>query len=647
MSFQAGVFHFDSHPVDNREVDTILNSVSTSHGSKPARWAQDGLFMAYADPFSETPTQLHVTPTGAITFDGRLDNRDDLRLLRDPFIRRKPPVRGDSSDAELALAAYERAGGDGFVSLIGDWSLALFDRRRRQLVLASDFAGVRPLYYSISGSQIRWSTRLRPLACLAATDDLDDEYVAGLLMFGGCPNRTPYKGVFSVPPGHYLTASAGRVDVRPFWKLPVHESVTYQHQMDYEQHLRELFRDAVRCRLRSNAAVLCELSGGFDSSSIACMGNWVAQNGDVKAPALITLSYDHENSVDRRFQEILESFCGFEKIHLSTAEFPFLDEHHTGDALPVFWEQLQLATARVAAERGAGTLVTGSLGDLVMGNWHDDSAQVLRLFRTGHWRAGLRESLSWSLALGIPIAWVLGRAMMSTLPPSPANSTATASTDGAELGRSHDDSIAPAFRRRMQKVAKERFSSPAWADAPPERRKHFRGLSEMLELRRLQPPEALEHLFYTHPYSHRPLVHFMLSIPAHIVCGPGEPRRLMRRAFQTLWPPELRQRRSKDSFGGVFLDSLRPLAAALLKNGRPIELVERGYVDRASLADRLVRVTNSLECNEPQLRQIILLEFWLRGRRMRSKPELHCQLDRARSTDLIKRGESSRQSAAS
>jgi hypothetical protein len=252
-----------------------------------------------------------------------------------------------------------------------------------------------------------------------------------------------------------------------------------------------------------------------------------------------------------------------------------------------------------------------------MGNWFDDSAQVLPLFRTGHCLAALRESLAWSQALGIPIIWVLWRAGMSVLPPALARSMWESSSDGPDTSSSHDDSIAPAFRARMGLTGLDRFSSRTWADAPPERRKHFRGLSQMLELRHLQPPEPLQHLSYTHPYSHRPLVQFMLSVPPDIACRPGEPRRLMRRAFQGIWPPELRRRRSKDSFGGVFLDSLRPLAVALLTKRQPFEVVERGYVDPVSFRERLERVAHSLDCNEPQLRQIILLEFWLRGHRMR------------------------------
>lgn len=596
MSFQAGLLHFDLHPIAPREIAAILDSVANCRGYEAATWQQEGLIMAHADPFVIGPAcQPCVTDTAVITFDGRIDNREDLLCPR------------NETDAALALTAYRRAGCGGFASLIGDWSLAIWNRQQRQLILASDFAGVRPLYYSVSSSGIRWSTSLAPLADSAPTRNIDDEFVAGFLTSVGAPNRTPWRGVFSVPPGHFLIASAGKIDVRPFWTLPVQTSIRYAREAEYDEHLRHLFREAVECRLRTGHPVLAEFSGGLDSSSIACMANRLG------ASNFIALTYEREGSRDRPFQEILESFCGFKTIRLSTAQHAFLTESHPGEAAPAFWEDLNLAVAKLARQLGARTLMTGSMGDLVMGNWHDDSAQILGSFRKGHCLDGLRESLAWSQALGIPILWVLARAMLSAAPPLLSRWLPEPPLEASTASTSRDDSIAPEFRKRLDLNGGPCSSRRPWAEAPPERRNHFRALAGMLELRRLQPPEPLEHLAYTHPFSHRPLVEYMLSVPPNILCGPGEPRRLMRRAFQDLWPPELQRRRSKDSFGGVFLDSLRSLAASLLKHGRPLQVVERGYVDPVSLDRRLHRMTHSLDCNEAQLRQIILLEFWLRS----------------------------------
>jgi hypothetical protein len=136
----------------------------------------------------------------------------------------------------------------------------------------------------------------------------------------------------------------------------------------------------------------------------------------------------------------------------------------------------------------------------------------------------------------------------------------------------------------------------------------------MLLARKLQVPETLEHLSYAHPFAHRPLVEFMLTIPPAVACRPGEPRRLMRRAFAGLLPPSILKRQSKASYAARYRQALLPLAAEALRDAARMRSVELGFIDRDSVAERLLAFVNGLDCNESQLRQIILFEFWLRNR---------------------------------
>ena len=540
-----------------------------------------------------------------VAFDGRLDNRDDLLL------RLGSELGADRTDAALALAAYTRWGAAGLVHLIGDWSLVLWDEARKGVLLASDFAGVRPLYYCAEPRRLRWATRLQALLERSRSSDLDDEYVAGLLADGGCANRTPYKGVLPVPAGHCVTVTASDVSVRPFWTLPLGNTVRYRRESEYDEHLRALFRSAVECRLPKDAPAIAELSGGLDSSSIVCMAHRL--RNESQTSRLTTLTLRRDDSLDTRVSTAVESFCDVQPIHVATSDFRFLAEDYAGLAAPAFWQELHTHIAGLCRQRGVKTYLTGQLGDLIMGNRWDDSLQVCSPIRGGRIPSALKASLAWSKVLRIPIYWVLWRGMLGNLPPRFAPVRLYESKDGSYAPGNMDDSIAPRFRNRFLDTPATR-ASRMWLDAAPERRKQCRELLRVLQFRKLQPPEPLQHLDYTHPYAHRPLVEFMLSIPTDAICGPGEPRRLMRRAFQDFWPPELRARRSKDSFGGVLMDALRPLARKMAAAMPKLEVVERGYVDPKSLAHRLKQLELSLDCNEPQLRQIIALEFWLRSR---------------------------------
>jgi len=542
-----------------------------------------------------------------LAWDGRLDNRDDLLL------RLKDSLRSNTSNQSLALAAYERWGTSGFVHLIGDWSVVIRDAAKRRIVLASDFAGVRPLYYNLRPGGILWSTRLQSLVEATATDELDEKYVAGFLTFGGCPNRTPYKEIHSVPPGHALCVSAKETTFQRFWPLPVGDSIRYRNQHRYEEQVRALFQEAVAVRLQTDSPVLAELSGGLDSSSVVCMANHLIRRGSVAAPRLVSVSYLWRNSLDEPFIRDVEAFCGIEGIHLTTHDNPLITKTKVGNAIPAGFETLWMSASAAASRLGARTLLTGYNGDLVMGNWCDDSMQVAASLRRFHIARAFEEALGWSKHVKTPVSRILWRAFRTALPPALGPAATFVPTDGSYVPKSTATSLLPSFCERTGLFEKDGFFSTAWMFAPPERRKHFQALTMLLELRSLQPPEPLQHLDYTHPFAHRPLVEFLMTIPAGVVCGPGEPRRLMRRALADLWPDKVRRRRSKGFFNTPWLEALRPLAHDLLKQ-RQIELVERGFVDRASLLSRLERLSAGLECNDAQLRQIMLLEFWLRHR---------------------------------
>ncbi len=191
---------------------------------------------------------------------------------------------------------------------------------------------------------------------------------------------------------------------------------------------------------------------------------------------------------------------------------------------------------------------------------------------------------------------------------------------GAEP-KSRETSLVAAFRARTGIDEPGRVFSTDWLQAPPERRKHFRALAVLRELRALQMLEPAHDFHYAHPFAHRPLVEFLMSIPADVLCCPGRPRTLMRRALAALWPPKLRARRSKSLFGAPWIEALRPLAMSLLQS-TSWQVVERGWIDRASFTSRLAKLTRGLDCNEPQLRQIIMLEWWLRSHARRRRDAL-------------------------
>ncbi len=550
---------------------------------------------------------IHGTRSEVLHWDGRLDNRSDLLL------RLSDSLHGESSNAVIARAAYDRWGTEGFVHLIGDWSLVIRNHETRTTILASDFAGVRPLYYHVQDGRVQWSSRLQSLVEETEITDLDEQYIAGFLTFGGYPNRTPYEGVYSVPPGHAVCISANQTKISKFWSMPIADTIRYQNERRYEEELRALFREAVAVRLQTASPVLAELSGGLDSSSVVCMANHLVRTGAVSASRVESVSFTWRNSLDEPFIREVESHCGVEGARISTHDVRLIADTQVNGAMPEAFQALLTSVAATARQAGARTILTGQNGDLIMGNWFDDSLQVaasLRRFQIGR---SFKEAVAWSKILRLPVYQILWHAAQAALPPSLTPAAIYTTADGSYAPKSVETSLVSGFCERTGASEPASFFSTDWLHAAPERRKYFYALSLALELRTLQPAEPLQHLDYTHPFGHRPLVEFLMTVPADVLCRPGEPRKLMRSAFSDLWPLKLRERRSKGSFNAPWQEASRPLARALL-NAKKLYSVERGVVDRASFRARLERLCLGLDCNESQLRQIILLELWLRNR---------------------------------
>lgn len=571
----------------------------TNTGSKPTE-RSCVLFRGSAVDY-QLPTYQRTNLPTCSHFDGRLDNRADLLL------RLKDSLRGDTSNAAIALAAYERWGVDGLVHLIGDWSLVIRDHANRAVVLASDFAGVRPLYYCVQAGRVLWSGRLQDVVDTTGISELDDQYVRGFLLFGGCPNRTPYKGIYSVPPGHAVCVRDGETKLQRFWSLPVGDEIRYRDERRYAEQLRALFQEAVSVRLQNESPVLAELSGGLDSSSVVSMANHLIRSEAVPATRLTGVSFVWRNSLDEPFIREVESHSGIEGVQISTHDVPVISEAQVGNSAPEVLYPLRSSIASVAGSLGATTVITGQGGDLMMGNWFDDSLQVAGLLRQFRFGRACKEALAWSKILRLPVYSILWRAAQAALPPALAPIGIYTAPDGSYAPKSIETSLLPGPSEPQN------FFSDSWMQAPPERRRYLRCLSTVLGMRQLQAPEPLQHLDYTHPFAHRPLVEFLMAVPPDVLCGPGEPRKLMRSAFSDLWPSKLQQRRSKGLFNSPWQEALRPLAESLLKAGQ-LHVIERGLVDRASVFSRLKRLCAGLDCNQSQLRNIILFELWLSSR---------------------------------
>src|SRR5262249_21525503 len=151
-------------------------------------------------------------------------------------------------------------------------AFAIWDARERELFIARDRAGKKPLYYTTSSGTLLFGSELKSLREHPQfRSELSVEALDAYLTFGYVPDPlTIFRDVHNLPPGHHLTFKDGRAHVEQYWDFPYHEPQSNPAQSEEEclEELRALLDEAVRVRLESEVPLGAFLSGGVDSSTV-------------------------------------------------------------------------------------------------------------------------------------------------------------------------------------------------------------------------------------------------------------------------------------------------------------------------------------------------------------------------------------------
>lgn len=195
---------------------------------------------------------------------------DDDRLRRD-LERRGHRFRG-RSDSELVVHLYEEHGLELFAHLRGEFAFALWDGRARRLVAARDRFGAKPLVWHEGPEGLALASEAKALFALGRPAAWDEESLFHALSLQYVlPDRTLFRGVRTLRPGHVLVADARGVRTSAYWDLDYPRGPGPADEAGLAAELRERLDEAVRLRLRADVPVGALLSGGLDSSAVAAL----------------------------------------------------------------------------------------------------------------------------------------------------------------------------------------------------------------------------------------------------------------------------------------------------------------------------------------------------------------------------------------
>ncbi len=317
MSAIAGIYYLDNRPVDRADLVKMTDILAHRGPDGSNVWSEGaigiGHRMLWTTPESLLETLPLVNETGelVITADARIDNRDEL--IEALELTQRPAEK--ITDTELILAAYERWGEECPEHLLGDFAFAIWDGRKQELFCARDHFGVKPFYYYCSDKIFIFATEIKALFCLHEVPRQLNEVKVGEFIVSNFDDTTNtfYQDILRLSPANSLRVSYTGTRLHSYWSLDFSHEIKLDSDEEYAEAFRKIFTEAVRCRLRSAFPIGSMLSGGLDSSSIACVAkNLLSETGDTPLPTFSAI-FDKVTECDERsFQNAVLSQGGFE-----------------------------------------------------------------------------------------------------------------------------------------------------------------------------------------------------------------------------------------------------------------------------------------------------------------------------------------------
>jgi asparagine synthase (glutamine-hydrolysing) len=581
MSGIAGIYRFDGGSVAADTVAAMTDAID--HQGPDGEWTwREGRVGLGHQRFETTPEAEHAgSPPErdgrVITFDGRIDNREELLGELDVA---GPP--GRVADADLVLAAHERWGEDCPERLIGAFAFAIRDPDEERVFAARDHVGLRPFYYYRGEDRLLFGSELKTLwAAGGVPRRLDELQVADLLSPGidtvfpeNDSNRhTFYEEVLRLPPAHSMVAESGAVELNKYWWLEPNRTIQFDSDERYAERFRELFEEAVRCRLRTVGPVGSTLSGGLDSSSNVSMACHLAEQDHYKGKIhTFSAVFDGERHPAGDESEYIEAV---------TEEMDVVPHCIRGDQRSpledideVLWHAemprignnfyLHWNLYREANTEDLRVLLDGLGGDTTLSH---GTGRLPELLIKGRWIRFIKEvqRLSERFDHSMSTKGLLWGSAMA-LSPNAANSVWHRLVKGAFPERVNP-AIEESFAKRVN--LKKQINSELVSSPRRERDHHARLITGGVipdQLERWNKTSMRFDIEPRYPFFDRRLMEYCFALPPDQKLKDGWTRLVLRRGLEGVLPNKIRYRGGKGNMSESFWAALRDYACDDVSN---------------------------------------------------------------------------------
>ena len=307
-----------------------------------------------------------------LVFNGEIYNFIELRSL----LESKGHTFYTKTDTEVIVHAYEEYGTDCLKLFNGQFAFAIWDTNTRQLFLARDRLGIRPLFYHMEKGTFAFASEIKSLFTLPhIVREIDPIALDQIFtMWTTLPPRTAFKDVWQLPPGccGIYSQEKGTLKVKTYWELPFNGvSGDRRSEADYCEELMQLLTESTRIRLRADVSVGAYLSGGLDSTIITSLINKI----NPSRLSTYSIQFSDQNYDESSFQKRVIDHLKVDhhEIHCTHSDiakaFPHLIWHTETPLLRTAPTPLMLLS-RLVRENKMKVVLTGEGADEMLAGYN-------------------------------------------------------------------------------------------------------------------------------------------------------------------------------------------------------------------------------------------------------------------------------------
>lgn len=539
MSAIFGIIHKKRNPLDPAAVQRIHNVLQHRAIDGMEVWTDQYIALAHCKLAMNEAERLQsmplVTEDLVITADICLDNR--------PYLLQQTGAPASCSDIVLLLHAWNKWQEACVTHLEGEFAICIWDKLKQQCLLATDPIGFRSLYYYDSPEVFVFCSEQKGVEAFKPSPARFNEISLIEYYFRqSCPTATYDADVWTLCGGNTLMLANGVMTIRKYWE-PAGGRYKFKKDKDWQECLKELIYDAVSNRLNTDKPVGITLSGGLDSSVIACVLSEVLlkKNKPLYAfSAVLPEKHHPEEEDERRYIDVIGRHCSnLIQTYVTASSYGPFDgieaAFERDETFPNVFYYMDHAILETAKAQNIGLLYTGFGGDHWV-SWKGNPT-IYNMVKSGRWLGALKLVKQFADREGKTVSQIIKRELITQA-----------------VKRKKEEEVQAPF---LQHLFFEKYSNDLSFASVTDIRAHMcdslrSGRTGLIPAMLAKRNERFG-MQSAVPLLDKRVMEYMIDVPMHLFVKGGYKRGLIRNTMQGIVPPEVLWRKDKGMYSPDYI----------------------------------------------------------------------------------------------